>query len=53
MLYHFGIYTEVSFRGAVELLLMGRETEPHVDPQHDGDLQTFVLVHGVLKIQTL
>lgn len=27
---------------------MGREAEPHVDPQLNRDLNTFIFVHGVL-----
>lgn len=46
--YHFSINTEVSLCKGVKLLLIGRQAEPHVDPQLNRDLHTFTFVHWVL-----
>lgn len=47
-LHHFSINAEVSLWVAVELFLLCRKAEPHVDPQLNGDLQPFIFVHWVL-----
>ena len=46
--YHFCEHAEGSLGEAVELLLMGRQTQPHVDPQLHRDLHALVLVHWIL-----
>lgn len=49
LLYHLSKHAEGSLREGVELLLMCRQTQPHVDPNLNRHLQALSLVHGVLR----
>lgn len=48
-MYQLSKHTEGSLREGVELLLICRQTHPHVDSNLNRHLQAFVLVHGVLR----
>lgn len=46
--HHFSINAKASLWEAVKLFLQCRQAEPHADPQLNGDLQPFILIHRVL-----
>lgn len=49
MTYQLSKHTEVSLRERVELFLVRRQSEPHVDSNLNWHLQAVLLVHGVLR----
>ncbi len=49
VIYQLSKHAEGSLRKGVELLLMCRQTQPHVDSNLNRHLQAFGLVHGVLR----
>lgn len=51
MIYQLSKHAEGPLREGVELLLMCRQTQPHVDSNLNWHLQALSLVHGVLSKQ--
>lgn len=49
VIYQLSKHAEGSLRVRVELLLMCRQTQPHVDSNLNRHLQALVLIHGVLR----
>lgn len=52
MIYQLSEHAEGSLREGVELLLVCRQTQPHVDSNLNRHLQALGLVHRVLSKQT-